>query len=58
MGFLANYSDEDDSKAAGKQCKVVSGDKVPQKACKKLVKDVLKKGLDELETSKAYDWCP
>ena len=27
-----------------------------QKACKKVVKDVLKKGLDELETCKAYLW--
>jgi len=58
MGFLSNYDDEDDSKAAEKECKKVSSDKDVQKACKKVVKDVLKKGKKPLDTCKDYDWCP
>merc|ERR1719261_1970390 len=58
MGFLAKYDGADDSKAAEKECKVISSDKDVQKACKKVVKDVLKKGKDELAMCKLYDWCP
>merc|ERR1719261_2015438 len=58
MGFLSNYEGADDSKAAEKECKVISSDKDVQKACKKVVKDVLKKGKDELAMCKLYDWCP
>merc|ERR1712130_619058 len=48
----------DDSKAAEKQCKIISSDKDVQKACKKVVKDVLKKGKDKLDSCKIYGWCP
>ena len=57
VNFLANYNDADDSKAAEKECKVMSNDKVVQKACKKVVKDVLKKGKATLDTCKTYGWC-
>merc|ERR1719261_2054519 len=58
MGFLAKYDGADDSKAAEKACKVISSDKDVQKACKKVVKDVLKKNKDPLAMCKLYDWCP
>ena len=58
MDFLSKYGDADDSKAAEKQCKVISSVKDVQKACKKTVKDVLKKGKDRLASCKTYGWCP
>jgi len=42
-------------KAAEKECKVISSDKDVQKACKKVVKDVLKKNKDPLAMCKL---CP
>ena len=57
MGFLSKYDDADDSKTAEKECKITSTDKQVQKACKKVVKDVLKNGQDRIDTCKAYDWC-
>ena len=57
LGFLSNYEDADDSKAAEKECKKISNDKDVQKACKKVVKDVLKKGKNPVETCKDYGWC-
>ena len=40
----------DDSKSVEKECKIISSDKLVQKACKKVVKDVLKKGKDKLDS--------
>ena len=57
MNFLSKYEDADDSKYAEKECKIMSCDKVVQKACKKVVKDVLKKRKDEVSTCKVYGWC-
>ena len=57
MDFLSKYDDADDSKAAEKECKINSSDKVVQKACKKVVKDVLKNGLIPRKRCEIRKWC-
>ena len=57
MKFLEGYTQSWQSKTAENECKIISSDKTVQKACKKVVKDVLKKGKDKLDSCKVYGWC-